>query len=267
MSGAKITEFDEELVRHARRFLEAAEAHPESRLVLERYDYSKEEHARGHKLVREAALAFQWEREGKAWNFLSPTPERRVMEARAWFAENLRRHAQSSFRAADAAIGFSGEGPASKWPLSRKLTVGLALALREAAVAFSPRFFLDQRAQLARNLERARGDRPAGAPPPKDTVIVELRGWYERWHLLAHRVFRGRNDLLSPFGLISGKAPPRLRGKAAKAKYGEQAASGLAGAAPTVDADDGEGDAEVEAPARAAPPQKPENAKSLPVIR
>lgn len=269
---ATITKFDEELCANTRRFLEAAEKSPDSRAVLERFGYSKEEHERGHELVRDAELAFQWEREGKAWNFLSPTPERRIAEARAWHAEAIRRHVQSRLKAAEQAAGWT-EGPAHGWSLRKKLTLGTLLALREAAGTASPQFWMEQRAALAKNLEAARGERPAGAPPPKDTVLVELRGWYERWHLLAHRVFRGRNDLLAPFGLVSGKAPPRLRGKAAKIKYGESAASAMPGGATSSPVDDDDEDEAVDADAACeAPAPKPasvpaERAKSLPIVR
>lgn len=270
---AKITQYDEELVVNARRFLEAAEKNPDSRAVLERFGYSKEEHDRGHVLVRDAVRAFEWERDGKAWNFLSPTPERRAQEARAWHAEALRRHAQSCFRAAEQAAGWTGDGPSRSWSLRRKLTLGTLLALREAAGAASPAFFIEAREELKRNLEAARGERPEGAPPPKDTVLVELRGWYERWHLLAHRVFRGRNDLLAPFGLVSGKAPPRLRGKAAKIKYGESAASAMPGAVQSsVDEDDDDEADAAEGAACEAPAPKPvappaDRSKSLPIVR
>jgi hypothetical protein len=270
---AKITKFDEELVANTRRFLEAAEKNPDSRAVLERFDYSKEEHERGHELVRDAELAFEWERQGKAWNFLSPTPERRAAEARAWHAEAIRRYVQSRLKAAEQAAGWT-EGPAYGWSLRRKLTLGTLLALREAASVASPQVWMELRAELAKNLEAARGERPAGAPPPKDTVLVELRGWYERWHLLAHRVFRGRNDLLAPFGLVSGKAPPRLRGKAAKIKYGESAASALPGAptsSPVVDDDDDEAADDAAASEAAAPkpsaPVAADRSKSLPIVR
>jgi hypothetical protein len=98
--------------------------------------------------------------------------------------------------------------------------------LWHAKDALSVRAWLAQRADLARNVQRARGPKPSSAPPPKDTALVELAGWYERWRLLAHRVFRERPDLLEPFGLKPGKAPPRLRTAGAE-KYGEKAAGSL----------------------------------------
>jgi hypothetical protein len=100
------------------------------------------------------------------------------------------------------------------------------LALWHAKDALSARAWLAQRRELARDVRRARGEKPEAAPPPKDTALVELAGWYERWRLLAHRVFRERPDLLEPFGLKPGKAPPRLRGAEA-AKYGEKAAGSV----------------------------------------
>ncbi len=221
---AKITKYDEELVAKSRVFLEAAEKQPESTALLDRYGFSEEERARGHLLIDNAELSFEWERAGKAWNFLSPTPERRVKEAREWYADAVRRYMRSCFREAEAAAGWTGDGVAAGWPAVRKLTLGTLRALPHVARAASPQVMLRLRAELKENLERARGERPEGAPPPKDTTLVELRGWFERWHLLAQRVFRGREDLLSPFGLTSGKAPPRLRGRAAQIKYGERAA-------------------------------------------
>ncbi len=222
--SAKITQYDEDLVRKSRLFLQAAAQNPASTALLDKYGFSEEERARGRELVKNAELSFEWERAGKAWNFLSPTPERRMKEAREWYADAVRRYIRSCFREAEAAAGWTGDGPAAGWPASRKLTLGTLQALPHVARAASPSAMLRLRAELKENLEHARGERPEGAPPPKDTTLVELRGWYERWHLLAHRVLRGRDDLLAPFGLVSGKAPPRLRGRAAQIKYGERAA-------------------------------------------
>ena len=263
----KITKYEEELVAAAEKFLDAAEKNPSSRAVLERYGYSTEERDRGRELVRDAKLAFEWEREGKAWRFISKTPERRKAEAKGWFSENTRRYVQSRFKAAEEAAGWTGIGPAKSWPLSRKLTLGVALAAKEVVKAADPSFWLEARAELKRDLENAKGNAPEGAPPPKDTVVVELRGWYERWHLLAHRVFRGRNDLLAPFGLTSGKAPPRLRGKAAREQYGEGAGGKLDGAsadACAIDQDDDDDGLGPDPLAAKPEPQRP--TKSLPIV-
>ncbi len=220
---AVITKYDRELVALSTRYLEAAEKNPESRAILAKYGYTAEEHERGLRLVRDALRSFEWEEAGEAWNFLSPTPERRTVEARAWYADTRRRYMRSCLRRAEEAAGWVGDGPASRWPLWRKLTVGPLVALNEARAIVSVSSLREHRAQLRRNIERGRGPKPSDAPPPKDTALVELAGWYERWRLLAHRVFRDRGDLMAPFGLTPGKAPPRLRGKEA-AKYGERAA-------------------------------------------
>jgi hypothetical protein len=221
---AHITKYDEELVESSRRYLEALDANPESRKLLERYGLTEDAVSRGRLLVSDAQKSFEWEREGKAYNFLSPTPEGRMNEARYWYADAVRRWRQSCFREAEQAAGWTGTGPASGWPIWRKLAQGTLQAIPHAARAASIEAHRRLRAELQENLELARRDRPEGAPPPKDTTLVELRGWYERWHLLAHRVFRGRDDLLAPFGLVSGKAPPRLRGQAAHEKLGDSAA-------------------------------------------
>src|SRR5207237_3405574 len=81
MKGARITKYDVELVAMSRRFLDAAAEHTDSRSLLERYGFVSEEQERGARLVREAERAFEWERAGRAYNFLSPTPERRAIEA------------------------------------------------------------------------------------------------------------------------------------------------------------------------------------------
>jgi len=263
---AIITKFDEELVERSRQFLEAATEHPESSSILERFGFSKAEVQRGHLLVREAERSFEWERAGKAYNFLSPTPERRVAEAKGWYKDTRRRHIRRCLRRAEEAAGWVGEGRASRWPLSRKLTVGTLLAVRTALSAASPVALLNHRTELRKNIAVARADKPAGAPPPKDTVLVELAGWYERWRLLAQRVFRERPDLMAPYGLVPGKPPPRLRSRSARLKYGEKAAgslsdSGAVGSAS--DADDVE-DALEPAPDEPVPVAAP---KTLPIVR
>src|SRR5205814_9789218 len=97
---ARITRYDEELVAVSRRFIEAAEKNPESLAVLQRFGFNDEERERGRVLTDLAERSFEWERAGKAWNFLSPTPERRAKEARDWGADARRRFGQSRFRAA-----------------------------------------------------------------------------------------------------------------------------------------------------------------------
>ena len=203
---ARITRFDEELLAKARQFLTAAEAHADSRETLEKYGFSGEERERGKDLIDKTERSFEWERAGKAWNFLSPTPERRAAEARHWYKDARRRHVRSCLRRAEE---------------SRSVREVLGHLRRAVSITA----FREHRAELARNLERSRGERPADAPPPKDTTLVELAGWYERWRLLAQRVFRGRPDLMAPYGLTPGKAPPRLRGKLAQIRYGEGAAN------------------------------------------
>jgi hypothetical protein len=225
MKKAIITTYDVELVDKSEVFLRAAEEHPSSRAHLQTYGYSKEEHERGSRLCREARRAFEWESAGTAWNFLSQTPERRVLEAKAWYADARLRYMRACLKQAEATAGWS-RGDASGWSLWKKLTLGTALGLLDAAKIASPSAWKEQREELAKDLARAEGAKPEGAPPPKDTALVELGGWYERWRLLAQRVFRERADLMAPFGLTPGKAPPRLRGKEAE-KYGEKAATRL----------------------------------------
>ena len=219
-----ITHYDEELLEKARIFLRAADEQPESRAFLEKYGFSGPERERGRTLVRNTERSFEWERAGKAWNFLSPTAERRLEEARHWYADTRRRYLRSCLHAAEEESGWVGYKPSAQWSLGRKATLGLAIGLRHALRAASPGAFFQHRAELRRNLVRARGERPADAPPPKDSSLVELSGWYEHWRLLAQRVFRERPDLMTPYGLVPGKAPPRLRSRSAQEKYGEGAA-------------------------------------------
>lgn len=238
---ARITRFDEELVEKARHYLAGVDAQPQSRALLEQYGMIPAEVERGRTLVENAIRSFEWERTGQAWNFLSPTPERRRAEAVAWYKDARRRHIRECLRRAEELAGWNGDGPATRWSLRRKLTEGTRLAMGEMRRAASIATYRRHRGELARDLERAAGTKPTDAPPPKDTTLVELSGWYERWRLLAQRIFRGRPDLMLPFGLTPGKAPPRLRGKQAKLKYGEQAAGGRVA---IVAADDDDGDDE-----------------------
>ena len=223
--SAKITKYDEQLVREARVFLRAAHENPESTALLERFGFDAKERGRGQQLSDDAARAFEWERAGKAWNFLAPTPARRAAEARDWYQDTRRRYVRACLRRAEERAGWVGQDPASRLPLGKKLTHGTVVALAHALSAASPAAWLEHRIGLGRDLEAARGERPEGAPPPKDSALVELAGWFERWRLVATRVFRERPDLLGPFGLTAGKPPPRLRSRSALQKYGEKAAS------------------------------------------
>lgn len=182
---AGVTKYERELVELAERFLDAARDNAESCAILERYGYDRREHERGLLLVRGVLRSFRWEQDGKAWNFLSPTPERRILEAREWHRTTRRRHMQKCFRRAEEAAGWIGAGQASKWPTWRKLTLGTLAGVRHALAAVAPRTWVDHRLELRRNVKRARGPRPTGAPPPKDAALVELAGWYERWSLVA----------------------------------------------------------------------------------
>jgi hypothetical protein len=214
----RITRFDEELLAKARQFLAAADANEASRAILEQYGFTEGERERGRDLTAKTERSFEWERSGQAWNFLSPTPARRAAEARHWFKDARRRHVRSCLRAAE-----------------QSKSLGEVLGAIRRALSITT--YLAHRAELKRNLERSQGERPVDAPPPKDTNLVELSGWYERWRLLAQRVFRGRPDLMAPYGLVPGKAPPRLRGKLAQLRYGEGAA-GRQGPAPAVELED-----------------------------
>ena len=91
--------FEEELLEKARAFLKAAGENAESRAFLEEYGFKPGEQQRGRDLVANAERSFEWEREGKAWNFLSPTVERRMAEARHWYKDQRRRHLTGCFRA------------------------------------------------------------------------------------------------------------------------------------------------------------------------
>jgi len=213
-----VTKFDEELLAKSKVYLAAAEAHPESCALLEKFGFTAEERARGHRLIENTERSFAWEREGRAWNFLGLTRERREQEARDWYKDTRERFVAECLRRAEEDSGWVGYGPATQWPLGRKLTTGTVILVKNSAKAFSVKALLDHRAEMRKNLALAASERPADAPPPKDTALVELAGWYERWKLLAQRVFRQRGDLM---------APPRLRSRVAQAKYGEKAAGSL----------------------------------------
>ena len=221
-----VTRFDDELVEKSRIFVRAAEENADSRAVLAQFGFSPEELLRGRTLVAATERSLDWERRGIAYNFLSRSPERRRAEARAWFREARRRYRTVVFRRAEERAGFTGSGPAARRLLVWKLTIGAAVWLLNALALAAPGPYLVERAVLKKNLAAAQADKPADAPPPKDSALVELAGWYERWRLLAQRVFRERADLMAPYGLTPGKAPPRLRGAGA-AKFGEKAASSI----------------------------------------
>lgn len=82
-----VTKFDEELLERSRVFLAAAEAHPNSHVLLEKYGFGPEEQERGRRLVAATEKSFQWAREGRSWNFLGLTRERRAQDARDWYAD------------------------------------------------------------------------------------------------------------------------------------------------------------------------------------
>jgi hypothetical protein len=238
-----VTKFDEELLQKSKVFLAAADQHPDSRAILAKFGFSDEERERGRQLVLDTERSFEWEALGKAWNFIEPTPERRSAEARHWYRDTRSRYVAECLRRAEEESGWVGFGAATRWPLAKKATVGVAIFARHAVQVFSLGKLLEHRAEYQKNLALAQQPRPEGAPPPKDTALVVLAGWYERWRLLAQRVFRQRPDLMAPYGLVPGKAPPRLRSRVAQLKYGEKAAGSLpvvdnAGAAPEPEEED-----------------------------
>jgi len=220
---AQVTSYDRELLARAIRFLVGVRDNPPAGAVLASFGFSPEELARGEQLAADTARAFEAEEDETAWNFLSPTVERRIAEAKHWYHDGRWRYLRECLRTAEEEAGWTGVRPASHWPLRRKLGEGSWLALRHVLRAFSLRALLEERAELRQNLQRAREERPAGAPPPKDTVLAELGGWYERWRLLAQRVFRQSPEELARLGLTPGKAPPRLRAPSARATFGEGA--------------------------------------------
>ncbi len=224
---AEINRFERQVVEQARGFLAGAAQNAEVAAVLARFGLTPEERQRGERLTEHAARALDWEERGEAWNFLSPTPARRRAEARSWFQDARRRHLRSCVRAAEEEAGWTGAGPAASWPPLRKLTRGSWLALPHLLRALSPGALLEHLGELRRDLRRAGEARPADAPPPKDTALAELGGWFEHWRLLAHRVFRKDPELLAAVGLVAGKAPPRLRAPRARAEFGEGAAHEL----------------------------------------
>ncbi len=200
---AQITRFDEELVTHVNTFLSGLRDHTEGAALLAQHGLDPIARAKGEWLVQETERAFEWERQGKAWNYLSPTPERRAVEARYWYKDGLCRHRQSCFRAVEKELRDRRPG-------------SLLRAVRCALRAFSPSIYIGKHREFRRELVRAKGERPADAPLPKDTALVELAGWYERWSLMAIQIFRERPDLAAPLGLKPGRAAQRLRTKAVR---------------------------------------------------
>jgi hypothetical protein len=196
-----VTQYDEELVGKARRFVQALDGHPEIVTALSSYNLDAAALERGRFLVAECERAFEWERAGKAWNYLEPTPDRRVAEAHYWYRDARRRYKQACFRAAEA-------------ELARRGAAGLYAALTEALAAYSPGMKRAQEREYLEEIIKARGERPFNAPMPKDTAVVQLCGWYERWSLAAIETFRHQPETVTELGLAVGKAPPqRLRNK------------------------------------------------------
>jgi hypothetical protein len=212
------TPYERALVDRAELFVRTLDANAESRAIFERFGLKGDDRERGRRLVEQARMALAWTDGGVAWEFLEPTPERRAREAHAWYRDRRRRHLRACLRRAEAALG------PSLGPLERVRELAGALA-----AAASPLVRWRDLDRLRADLARAVRGRPADAPPPKDSVLVELSGWYERWRLLAHRTLRQRPDLLALYGLVPGTPPPRLRGREGELRYGEKAA-GKAGA-------------------------------------
>jgi hypothetical protein len=196
-----VTRYDEELLANAQRLVVGLEENGALAKALGAYDLDAKALDRGRFLVDETRRSFEWEREGKAYNYLSATPEGRMKEARYWNKDAHRRHRQACFRDAEAVIGKRGiAGIFSAWShLARALSPALSRALRR---------------ELLAEVERAREGKPSDAPLPKDTALVQLSGWYERWSLAALTVLREKPDELARVGIAAGKAAPRrLRNK------------------------------------------------------
>ena len=196
-----VTKFDEALLADARRFLDAIEARRDTYEALRLFGFDEAALARGRAVVRETERAFECEKAGKAWNYISPTRESRVREAAYWYKDARRRYQQGCFRAAETAL------------VSQAGIRRLAAALGHAMRALSPRAFFAQRRQFKRDLVSARGEKPSDAPLPKDTILVELSGWYDRWSLAARQALRDTPESLLSMGIKPGRAPRRLRNK------------------------------------------------------
>jgi hypothetical protein len=196
-----VTQYDLALVAKARTFVQRMTEHEPSFRAMAVRGFDARALERGRTLLSDAERAFTWEGEGRAWNYISQDPERRVREAQYWYADARRRWKQRCFRDAEAALA---KGGVSSWGAAAKCL----------AQAFSPIAGRALRAEFQQELARARGEKPADAPPPKDTVIVELAGWYERWALAARHMFRQSPEELTILGIAPGKAiARRLRTK------------------------------------------------------
>lgn len=196
-----VTKFDEALLAEAQRLLDAVHAQPHVHAALQSYGFDDAALKRGRFLVRETERAFEWEKAGKAWNYISPTPERRVKEARYWYQDARRRYRQECFRAAEAV-------------LRSRSGIGAALAATGQAMrSLSLGAFLRQRRDFKKELLLARGERPSDSPLPKDTILAELSGWYDRWSLAARQALRDSPEVLLSMGLTPGRLPRRVRNK------------------------------------------------------
>jgi hypothetical protein len=196
-----VTRYDEELLANAQKLVVGLEENGALTQALGAYDLDAKAIERGRFLVDETHRSFEWEREGKAYNYLSATPEGRMKEARYWNKDARRRHRQACFRDAESVVGERG-------------IAGILSALGHLARALSPALSRTLRRELATELERAREGKPSDAPLPKDTALVQLSGWYERWSLAALTVLREQPEELSRVGIAAGKAAPRrLRNK------------------------------------------------------
>jgi hypothetical protein len=196
-----VTKYDEALLADAQRLLDAMEAQREAYAALQSYGFDDAALQRGRFVVRETERAFEWEKAGKAWNYISPTSERRVREARYWYKDARRRYRQECFRAAEAAMR------------SRSGIGAVLAATGQAMRSLSLLAFLRQRRDFKKELLLARGERPSDSPLPKDTVLAELSGWYDRWSLAARQALRETPELLLSMGLTPGRLPRRVRNK------------------------------------------------------
>ncbi len=221
MTNTFVTRFDRELLEQVRVFVAGMDDDVIIRTTLEKFGLGEDDRTRGRYLVSETKKALEWEDAGTAWNFLSVDKEGRLREARHWYKDARRRYVRSCVRSAEEEAGWGGCGPALQWNPLKKLTVGFWIAIGHFLHIFSPKVFFGHRVEFRRKLRLAAGEKPEGAPLPKDTALVELSSWYERWRLIAQRVFRQAPHMLLKVGLKPGKAPPRLRTAEGRSQYGE----------------------------------------------